>query len=477
MPAPFVSVQPQDFGIGVLAPSGEGIHVKIGPATVLPAGSIVQVVDTQSARERVGGKLGDAAAVALGEGAQGVICLAITASVAGTAGAVTRTGTGTAVLALTGSAPLDDYQLRVRITRAGASLVAATAAMQISLNGGDTYGPEIAVPVSGIYVIPGTGITLTFTTGTFVVGDVYSSLCASPSFTTTDITNSLAILFARTELAYRFIHIVGLGSAAGVAAVNTLLEARATDNYNPRFVHALFDGADDTDAAVITAFAASTSVRVGVGVGYADVFSPILGRTQRRSAAWPIAGRYSARPIEEHPGRTASGPLKTVARLYRDESVTPALDDARMTTLRSIQGGFYVTRGRLLAPVGSDYEQIQNRQVMDRACEVAYTAWLRFLNDSIRVDAVTGKILEKEALRLEAFVQGQLRTALRNRISVQSDTDQPAVIVLVDRAENILSSKSLPYDIMLVPLGYAEFIRGRVRFFNPSLQPVPPAAA
>jgi hypothetical protein len=469
---PRVEVKPQDFGIGSVPGTGEGVHVKIGVASILAANDIVTVTSPQGAKELVGGKLGEAAALAFGEGTKAVICLAANPSVAGTVGTVNKTGTGTATLSLAGSTPRDDYRLRIKITRAAPNLAAATAAFQYSLDDGNTYSAEIAVPVSGTYTIPDSGLTLTWTDGTFVAGDTYSANCTAPGYTTTDLINALNTLFARTELSYRFIHVVGAGSPTVAAALNTVLEARAADANNPRFIHALMDTADDTDANLIAAYASTTSVRVGASGGYADVISPITGLVMKRPAAWVVAGRYSGRPVEEHPGRYASGALRTVVRLHRNESVTPGLDAARFTTLRTIEGGFYITRGRLFAPPGSDYEQIQYREVMDVACETAYRAWLRWLNEQIQVSAQTGRILEREALRIEAYVEGLVRTVLRGKISIDEITDQPAAYVRIDRAENILSTKTIPYDISIVPLGYAERITGKVRFFNPQLQPV-----
>ncbi|MCV4725696.1 hypothetical protein OFD51_32125, partial [Escherichia coli] len=83
--------------------------------------------------------------------------------------------------------------------------------------------------------------------------------------------------------------------------MNTALETRANDPNNPRFIHGLIDTADDTDAALIAAFSSFTSVRVGAGGRYADVVSPISGLVMKRPASWVAAGRYSGRPVEEHP--------------------------------------------------------------------------------------------------------------------------------------------------------------------------------
>jgi hypothetical protein len=49
--------------------------------------------------------------------------------------------------------PRDAYSVKVKITRAGATLAALTAAARISIDGGQTYGPEVPVPSSGALVL------------------------------------------------------------------------------------------------------------------------------------------------------------------------------------------------------------------------------------------------------------------------------------------------------------------------------------
>ena len=69
---------------------------------------------------------------------------------------------GTCTLAATGN-PNDAYAVRLEILRAGATLASGAATYRLSLDGGDTWGPETAMPVGGVITPSGTGLTLTFT--------------------------------------------------------------------------------------------------------------------------------------------------------------------------------------------------------------------------------------------------------------------------------------------------------------------------
>ena len=80
--------------------------------------------------------------------------------------------TGTSVPVFSGT-PNDAYDLRAVVTAAGASLAALTATVKFSTDGGNTYGDSVAIPSTGVYAIPNTGVTVTFGAGTLVVGDVY----------------------------------------------------------------------------------------------------------------------------------------------------------------------------------------------------------------------------------------------------------------------------------------------------------------
>ena len=140
-----------------------------------------------------------------------------------------------------------------------------------------------------------------------------------------------------------------------------------------------------------------------------------------------------------------------------------------MATLRTIIGqqGFWVTAGRLIAPAGSDFQHVQFRRVMDRACSTARDALVKYLNDSLRLDPVTGLIRESEARSIEADVGGKLNDAL------VANGHASAVSIHIDRTANISSTQTMPVTIRVLPLGYARFITVDIGFKNPALEPTP----
>lgn len=95
-------------------------------------------------------------------------------------GPVTLTGNGTATMT-PGGFPAGVYALRARVSTAGAL---GSAAVEVSTNGGTSYGAPLAVPSSGVVAVPSTsssfasGLTLTFS-GALVLADVYACDAAS----------------------------------------------------------------------------------------------------------------------------------------------------------------------------------------------------------------------------------------------------------------------------------------------------------
>ncbi len=80
-----------------------------------------------------------------------------------TAGGISLSGTGTVGWVTQVSSPLDVYDIRVTIVTTGAL---GAGVFTYSLDGSNTTSGQILIPSGGVYVIPNTGIFLTFA-GTF----------------------------------------------------------------------------------------------------------------------------------------------------------------------------------------------------------------------------------------------------------------------------------------------------------------------
>lgn len=383
-------------------------------------------------------------------------------------GTIVRTGTGPATaLATSTFSPVDSYVIQVAITTAGALGVGG---FKYSLDGGKTFSAALAIPASGVYTIAGKGVVLTFA-GTFTAGDIYANGTTPPGYSTGDLNTALTALLADPS-SWGFIHVVGKpASAAAAATLAGIVDAAMTAAETSfRYVHAELEcPQEEGDAAIKTAFLNFTSARVGVSVGDVDLFSRLTGQIDRRCGAWALTARLGAIALSKNPMAVRLGRLKNVQGLYRDESATPGLDDARFTTFRTLKGkpGYYITRFRMMAAPGSDYTFGMNRRVMDRACELARAAYLDFLGDDVRVDDA-GHIDERDAQKVDGTVTAQCDEGLKDTATGRSDVS--AVSTTLSRTDNLLQSSNATAEVAIRPKGYLDFIGVTIGFTNPLLQ-------
>jgi hypothetical protein len=453
-----------DNALGIVPETIDGISAKIGISSLGAPNTVYSFGDGPTLKSTLGvGPLVEAAAHLLAISGGPVYCVPATIVTPGAAGAVTHAGTGPAMTVA--GAALDAYQAVITIVAGG---VLGTGTFKYTMDGGDTSSSTIVIPSGGSFTIPDSNLTLSFPAGTYVASDTYSFSTTAPMYDASALATALTALLADPR-EWRFLHVVGLpatvAASAGLAAAVDIALASAVTSY--RYVRAFLECPEDTDPNIIAAFSSTTSTRVGIAVGMEELSSSISGRIYKRPAAWPVAARAAKARVHEDLGRYASGALPGVSKLYRDERVMPGLDSQRFTTLRTFTGapGYYITAGRTLAGPSSDYQLIQNGFVIDKACRIARSALLRYLNDSIRVDSVTGFIYELDAKAIESDVESQLRTG------IISPGNASAVVVKVIRNNNILSSQTLALTIRVIPMGYARFISVDIGLYNPSLTP------
>ena len=474
MPLPDVTPVINDGALGILAASTSNVHVKIGVSSLGTVNTLYTFSDPKTLQTTLGyGPVVEAAAHTLAVSGNQVIIVPVNASVPGTTGATAYVRVAASTFTVTSTtAPLDGFAIVLTIITGAVSLAAALASFTYSLDGGTTTSATIAIPVSGIYAIPNTGLSFTFVTGTFTAGDVATIACVAPGYNATDLNAAFTALFA-SPLTWGFVHVVGeAASGAAQAAIASAVDVQMTAAATAfRYAFAIVE-ANDTDAALTTAFASFVSLRVMVCAGRCTLTSQVSGRAYARNAAWPIAARLAKAPIAEDPGRVLSGPLPGVTAIARDEQATPALDALKFTTLRTIlaYAGFYVTNGRTMAAVGSDFTFIQNRRVMDAACNIARARLVKTaLNNSFRVDPITGFIFENDARTLESDLDSILRAGLP---VPQAASD---VTVVTNRTTNILSTSKLTVAVRVLPLSYGKYITLDIGFTNPALAPKSPA--
>lgn len=102
-------------------------------------------------------------------------------------GVVFQQGLGAASLTLSGT-PTESFRLAVRVASDG---VLGTAGVEVSTDGGETYGAAVTVPVTGLLPATYFGVRLTFTNSvdvaqpSFMEGDTFTAALSATSFPTT----------------------------------------------------------------------------------------------------------------------------------------------------------------------------------------------------------------------------------------------------------------------------------------------------
>lgn len=351
---------------------------------------------------------------------------------------VTSAGTTPPVVGITGT-PNGYHNLRVEITTGGAR---GTAVFKWSIDGGATY--TTGVTTAATVVLTGTGLTLTFATGTdYATDNVYTAHGGNEFRDRLDVCNTK---MAAAEVAFRY----------AFAIVDGMTTA--------------------SDSVASQAVATLDSKRVGSVPSTVRFISPVSSRKYLRPAAWPVVARIAATEAHTHPGQVDLGALVDVTNSTRDERLTEALDAARYGTLRTFIGlqGTYVTRARLFAGAGSDYAQVMNRRVIDKACRVARAGLLRFLNKDLRINPSTSTVLagqpgapgtidERDARVIESAVGSLLNDAL------VASGNASSVRVQLSRVDNLLSTSTLKAAVRVVPKAYAETITADIALNNPFL--------
>lgn len=470
MTIPEVSLAIKDGALGVVPPNGNQVLALLGMCSSGTANTAYSFGDPQTLKDTLGtGPLVEAAAAVLREAGGPVHCVKIGGTTAATVGSVTLSGTGSSVLTTTSTAALDTYPVKVKIITGGANPASAAVTFKYSLDGGVNYGPTIALPTTGIYTIPNSGVVLNFSAASLVADDVYSFSTVAPSYSVGEFNSAYDALVATTGISYFGVAVIGepadgTAAAALFSAFDSKLTASATAF---RYLAGFMQAQNDTDASVKSGLASVTSTRIVVCHGRERLQSAVSGFQTDRPVLYSVLARAAAVAPSEDLARVASGALVGISAVSRNEANTPTTDDAGFTTLRSHVGlpGFYISNCNIFSAPTSDYQYLQHRRVMDIACTAARQGFLRFLSDSVRVKTSNGTIFEEDARFIEAYVEGLVR-AVTTQPGYASD-----VAVAVDRTNNILSTSILKGSIRVIPLGYNKAIELTIGYFNPALKP------
>jgi len=384
-----------------------------------------------------------------------------------TAGAISLSGTGTVGWVTQASSPLDAYDLFVAVTASGA-LGAAQVTVSVDGQGGNSTSAAILVPGGGVYVVPNTGIVLTFASA-FVAGDTYESIATPAGFSGGDVTAMLTAV-GNSPNKFILVHVAGEGAntAAAVSLAATVDTSMTAFQLAYRYVFGVIENPDgESDATIEAGWASFGSDRIMVCCTDVLHISSLSGELIRRNCATPIVSRLAATNPSVDPGWVGGGALKNVKSIFRDEAKTPGFALNRITcmTTQPTKTGFFSSTGLMMASPGSDYASVMNRRVMDVACTAAAGALINNVNQALQVDAVTGGIYDPDAEAIEGFVEAQINAVLLS--PSPPDISKPAQAT-INKTEPILETGDFTIAIGITPKGYAHRINVNIGFVNPA---------
>lgn len=406
---------------------------------------------------------------------------------AGVLTAVTAAGTSPPTVTLSGNS-VDDIVGRVEILTAGTR---GTATFRYCLDYDTTTGLgnwSNPIVTAATYGMDNSGVTLNFATGSYVADNVYSFSGVAPTHSDAQITAGMdALIAAGSDIGGIYVVSAPAGSldsdrvtalATTFAAVNGKIDSIETAF---RYVWCLIEAGSPvgTSAGGLTTWRtalagatmqALTHKRMSIAAGYGRQVSVIDARAYRRSVGWRILERLSTSEISEHLGRVRSGPLATLLSIEHNEETTGGLANGtagqRYLTLRTVAGenGFFVADTHTFASVGSDYAKLERLRVINRASKVGRNALLKYLNDTVILDASTGKILESEATHIDSDLNSQMVSSLINTASKTGKGHASSVAARVSRNDDLASSAPMTGEFSVQPLGYFRTIAWNIGF-------------
>jgi hypothetical protein len=480
MPIPSQLITIRDPGLGVVSPA-TSVPLVMGVASASRADEIASVNSISDLASGWGnGPLVQDGARILSESGGPILVCQIAGDVAGTSGAVTKSpaGTSTGTITLAGE-PFDTFDGRLEITKSGTN---GTAKFRYSLDAQTidttiepTFSPELTVPSAGTYLIPNSNITVTFVPGGgavfFEKGDVHTWASVEPYFSGTELADAFAAVLGSFRQ-WRFAHVAGNAPTSSAAATIAAALATHMDTAQGKFRYArafIDAGSKDTFANLASAFASYENRRVGPAYGQIvrTALKPFVGFSHpRRSMLAEKSARAASNLISTSLHRVASGGLAGILAIEHDEYQSPGVDDLRISSVRTWPGrpGFYLTRGRLASPPGSDFQYTHNGFVMDVACAAVVRAQQAWIGKSFRTtNAGTLDPLDAEDLRQD--VLKQLRAQLTEPMNAEGKRGHVSALdYRVDLTNNVLISGQILTEVAIRPRGYADFFVTQIGF-------------
>jgi hypothetical protein len=263
-----------------------------------------------------------------------------------------------------------------------------------------------------------------FAAGTVEDDDELSFSATAPTWDADALDDAITALRESSHL-WEFFQIAGaIDSAAFDVAAAQLAAMHAAGLHHWAMGGFRLPAAGETEedylSAFVAAFGASADTSTVVCAGGVKVLSSLARRRYRRPLTAVAAALASSLSEELDLAAIDTGRLP-VTQIRdangnpdeHDESIRPGLDDARALTARTWVGetGVYINNPRILSPLGSDFDFLQKRRVMNLGRGIINAFMRRRLSKPLRVGK-NGFVRESELVSIEAAVNQLLAKAL-----------------------------------------------------------------
>jgi Protein of unknown function (DUF2586) len=257
---------------------------------------------------------------------------------------------------------------------------------QITLDGGDSWGPVRTIPVDGAIAVGSTGVVITFPAQDAVAGNVYSFEILAPVPTVSAVLDALETPLSLYDV--EFVYVAAPSDSSDWAA----LQVKADTLWNahrPTFFLAetrlpYADETIDDWAAALVAERQGVALRFVVVCCAFGAIADSTGETLTRNAGALAAGRILAIPVMRALGRVRDG---NISQLTLPDSYTEGhqvmLETAGYLTARRYAGlsGTYWGDERTMADATSDYQFLTVLRVVFKAVRKARIAALKSMYD------------------------------------------------------------------------------------------------
>jgi hypothetical protein len=419
----------------------------------------------------------------------------------GTATAVTFTGTGTSVITVTldsTNGAWDSYLVQFTCT-SGGTIATGPISFTISLDANRTVSGQISLGTATTYVIPNTGITLNFATGSLVTGDIAQFSTQEPLPSTAAYTAGLAALMASPygQQGIGSVNCVGklTGAQASTIGGNLVsIAAQTLPDYlymingaRDAIIPTTWGGAGETEATWMAAILSDYSAigspngdRVAAAAGHynmpsAYINGPLgIAPAFRRSLSWGLACRVVQIPIQQSAGRVKSGNISQIivnpitqntdGFVYHNEAVNPGLAAGRFTaaTTRMRKQGYYILTDNNMATTGSQINSRPLIAVADTAETILEELSDFEINDNVRL-LPNGTMDPRDQATIGGLLNGPEGLGqMTSAGNISSST------VTLNPTDNVQLTGAQTYVATVTSRGIILQLNGTLQFSNPN---------